>query len=148
MSHAPSAPAPRTAGAALADALVYPLQRDALISIAVLSLAQIVCGVVPVIWALLQLVVWASAYRYALEILAASGQGRAAPPQGWLLAGDGLQRSHLWLQAACIIGIVVGARFLGTGGTVVLVAAVSLALPRNCVFSWEHPAQVISHYFS
>ncbi len=129
MSHAPSAPAPRTVGAAMADAIAYPLQRDALISIAVLSIAQIVCGVVPVIWALLQLVVWASAYRYALEILAASGQGRAAPPQGWLLAGDGLQRSHLWLQAVCIIGIVVGARFLGTGGTVVLVAAVALALP-------------------
>ncbi len=129
MSHAPSAPAPRTTGAALADALAYPLQRDALIGILVLSLAQIVCGVVPVIWPLLQLVVWAAAYRYALEILAASGQGRAAPPQGWLLAGDGLQRSHLWLQAICIIGIVIGARWLGAGGTLLLIAAAALALP-------------------
>lgn len=129
MSLAPTPPRRRSDGEALLDALRYPLGGDALITNGVLVVAQLVAMHVPVIGPLLQLVVWVAAYRYALEVMTASGQGRDTPPQGGMLADTGMQRRHLWLQALVVIGILLASRWLSLPQTVLLVAAVALALP-------------------
>lgn len=122
-------PRRRTDAEILLDALRYPWIGDALLTNGVLAVAHVLALYVPVIGPLLQLVVLVAAYRYALEIMTASGQGRAAPPQGWMLTDAGLQRSHLWLQALVLIGVLLASRWLSLPQTLLLVAVVAMLLP-------------------
>jgi len=129
MSHAPAPSRRRSDGEAVLDALAYPFASDALITNLVLTLSQIVVGYVPLVGLFLQLVVWMSAYRYALEVLTASGQGRQDPPQGSQLTDSRTQRSHLWLHALVILALVFAAHLLGAWQAALLLVGVSLALP-------------------
>ena len=129
MSHAPTPSRRRADGEAVLDALAYPFASDALITNVVLTLSQIVVGYVPTVGLLLQLVVWMSAYRYALEVMTASGQGRQDPPQGLQLTDAGTQRSHLWIHALVILALVFAANLLGAWPAVLLLVVISLALP-------------------
>ena len=72
----------RAGGASFQDlgsAFGYPLQPAALTSILAFSLALMV-GSVPVLGTALALVVWASAYRYAIEVLDRSAAGALDAP--------------------------------------------------------------------
>ncbi len=111
------------------DALRYPLLPDALITNAVLVLSQLVVSFVPLFAGLLSLVVWAAAYRYALEVLTASGQGRREPPQGSLLTDYRSQRSHLWLQAVIVFGLVYLAYTRGPVFAAAVLLIVAFVLP-------------------
>ncbi len=129
MSLAPI-PARRQSDAhAVGDALRYPWASDALITNVALTLSQIVVGYLPLIGIFLQLVVWASAYRYALEVMTASGQGRRDPPQGALLTDASSARSHLWLHALVVIGLVAAANLLGPVSAMLLLVGAALVLP-------------------
>ncbi len=129
MSHAPTPSRRRSDGDSVLDALAYPFASDALITNLVLTLSQIVVGYVPFVGLFLQLVVWMSAYRYALEVMTASGQGRQDPPQGSQLTDTRTQRSHLWIHALVILALVFAANLLGAWPAVLLLIGVSLALP-------------------
>ncbi|MGQ0801609.1 MAG: hypothetical protein ACT4NL_16040 [Pseudomarimonas sp.] len=129
MSHAPTPSRRRSDGEAIADALAYPFASDALITNLALTLSQLVVGYVPLLGLFLQLLVWMSAYRYALEVMTASGQGRQDPPQGSQLTDSRTQRSHLWIHALVIIALVFAAHLLGAWPAVLLLIGVSLALP-------------------
>ena len=129
MSHAPTPSRRRSDGESVADALAYPFASDALITNLVLTLSQIVVSYVPGIGLFLQLLVWMSAYRYALEVMTASGQGRQDPPQGSMLTDTGTQRSHLWIHALVILALVFAANVLGNWPAVLMLVGISLALP-------------------
>jgi hypothetical protein len=114
---------------ALVDALRFPFATDALLTNLVLTLSQLAAGFVPLVGLVLQLVIWMSAYRYALEVMTASGQGRREPPQGSMLTDPRSHHSHLWLQALVVIGLVLAANLLGAQAAVLLLAGVALVLP-------------------
>ncbi len=114
---------------AVTDALRYPFAPDALVTNLALTLSQIIVSFVPVIGLLLSLVVWATTYRYALEILTASGQGRREPPQGSMLTDVRSQRGHLWIQVLAVVGLVVVAHTLGPVAAACLLIGIALALP-------------------
>ena len=122
-------------GAALVDAAGYPLQSDALATLAALALCYLLVELLPDILVLqilalvLKLVIWASAYRYALEVLTASGQGRATPPQGGMLTDVGIARRHAWMQALVILGLLVAGALLGPDWGLLLLLMAALIMP-------------------
>jgi len=126
---APAPPRRFNDGEAVVDALRYPLHRDALIANVVLTLSQLAVGFVPLVGLFLQVVIWMSTYRYALEIMTASGQGRSDPPQGSLLTEVRSQHSHFWLQAVIVISLVAATLMLPPNSALLILLGVALILP-------------------
>lgn len=93
----------------LANALLFPLQGAALAAVVGLALSLIVTGLVPVLGWLLQLVVWAAAFKYALDVLEAASHGHAEAPE-IALTDNGVGGSLLLLaQLLAILCIIVAA---------------------------------------
>ena len=65
-----------------ADALAYPAQGPALLTLAVLSLLRLL-GYVPAWGWLLDLLLWVAMYRYAADVLWQSANGRDDAPEGY-----------------------------------------------------------------
>ncbi len=96
----PSRPGRQSGGASFDDlgrAFAYPLQPAALTSILAFSLA-LMLGSVPVFGMALALLVWASAYRYAIEVLDRSAAGALEAPDYALDIRDGGGVAMLVLQ--------------------------------------------------
>ncbi|HET8899453.1 MAG TPA: hypothetical protein VFN09_11845 [Rhodanobacteraceae bacterium] len=78
----------------LRDAFGYPLRGAALASLVGFSLAHVL-AVLPVVGALLELIVWAATYLYALACLRHTAEGFRDPPElssdsataGWIVVG-------------------------------------------------------------
>lgn len=90
----------------LAQALLFPLQGAALAAVIGLSLSLIVAGMVPVLGWLLQLVVWAASFKYALDVLEAAAHGSAEAPEIALTdngAGGSLLLLAHMLALLCIV---------------------------------------------
>lgn len=112
----------RSSGASFDDlgrAFAYPLQSAALSSILAFALA-LMLGSVPVFGMALTLVVWASAYRYAIEVLDRSAAGAVEAPDYALdiRAGGGvamlvLQLAFVALHLVIELWVTDGAQRLG-----------------------------------
>ncbi len=91
----------------LLRAFAYPLQSAALTSILAFSLA-LMLGSLPVVGTALSLVVWASAYRYAIEVLDRSAAGAMEAPEHVLdvRAGGGVAMLVLQLTFLALYFVV------------------------------------------
>ncbi len=108
----------------LLEALRYPLRAAALPALAAFTLTHYL-GMLPVAGWLLELVIWAATYLYALECLRHSADGFAQPPEfaepghgGWALVAI-----LLW---STVLTLLVKLNFGGGGWLVTALMAVSL----------------------
>ncbi|HET7842508.1 MAG TPA: hypothetical protein VFL14_00035, partial [Xanthomonadales bacterium] len=130
-----------------ADAIAYPAQGPALLTLAVLSLLRLL-AYVPAWGALLDLLLWVALYRYAADVLWQSANGRDDAPEGYnadTQAGWSMMLAQfVLLVLAWGIGV-----FLGPGAGVAALALVAFAMPGVCMSvamdgDWVHainPAQ-------
>src|SRR4029079_11548645 len=71
--------------------LQYPLQPAALTTIVAIAVSHLV-QFVPVLGSVLDLIVWASFFQYAFEVLRWSANGRAQAPEIALSVSEGVGR--------------------------------------------------------
>ena len=130
-----------------ADALAYPAQGPALLTLAVLSLLRLL-GYVPAWGWLLDLLLWVAMYRYAADVLWQSANGRDDAPEGYN-ADTQAGWSMLIAQFVLIVFAVGIGVFLGPGAGVAALGLVAFAMPGVCMSvamdgDWMHainPAQ-------
>lgn len=94
-------PAQRSPGRPLApllDIARYPSQRACLSTLAALSIGMPLT-MLPAVGYVVQLVIWAAAYHYAVEVLQHSANGTASAPE-FTPEQDGIGWRLLWLQLA------------------------------------------------
>ncbi len=114
---------------ALLDALRYPLAESALLSNFVLLLSHGAAALLPVFSLPVHLLVWLGLYKYALEVLATSAEGRTRPPDGWSAVDPAVHWDHHGLQLVVLL-LWLAATYLASGATqLVLLAALALVLP-------------------
>jgi hypothetical protein len=108
----------------LLDALRYPLRASALAALVAFTLAHYL-ALLPLIGWLLELVIWAATYLYALECLRHSADGFAQPPEmaepghgGWALVAI-----LLW---STVLTLVVKLNFGGGAWLISVLMAVTL----------------------
>jgi hypothetical protein len=111
------------------DALHYPLSEAALATNLVLVGFRLLASVLPV-WGLpLHALTWFWLYKYGLEALAASAEGRDDAPEGWSHVDRGLHRSHYWLQALLLVALLASTRLAAPPQQYWLLAGLALVLP-------------------
>ena len=93
----------------------YPLRGTALVVLVVLTLGSLL-GYLPGIGWFLSLVVYASAYKFAFEILRSTADGETEPPENSVAVGNGVIWKLLALQLVFLF--VVAAAF-GAGGPLI-----------------------------
>lgn len=94
---------------------LYPLRGTALVVLVVLTLGSLL-GYLPGIGWFLTLVMYASAYKFAFEILRATADGETEPPENSVAVGNGVVWKLLALQFVFLF--VVAAAF-GAGGPLI-----------------------------
>src|SRR6185312_10117125 len=113
------------------DALRYPLRASALPGLVVFTLAHYL-GLLPAAGWLLELVIWAATYLYALECLRHSADGFAQPPEfaepghgGWALVAILLWSTLLTLAVKLNFG---GGAWLVSALTAITLPAIAMSL--------------------
>ena len=111
MTPAPSSPrrplSPASVGALL-DALAFPLRGAALAALLTVLALRAPAAILPLFWpALVQGLLWLAFYKFALECMAATAQGRDAAPDVLAHIDDGIHRRHVWMQMAVVAILVV-----------------------------------------
>jgi hypothetical protein len=91
---------------------LYPVRGTALVVLVVLTLGSLL-GYLPGIGGLLTLIVYASAYKFAFEILRSTADGEVEPPENSVAVGNGVVWKLLGLQLAFLF--VVGMAFAAGG---------------------------------
>jgi len=119
-----------TTPAALLDALRYPLTGAALPANAVLAIGHAFAGSLFAVFALpLHLVLWLAFYKYALEVLAATGAGRADPPEVLTHVDDDVHRRHIGLQLLLLLATAIASTLLASPERWFVLLALALATP-------------------
>lgn len=107
--------------------VLYPLQRDALLTIGVLTVCHLV-AYLPLGW-FFDLFVWIALYKYACECLRATANGRMQPPEVTHSVDDSVGWDMIKLQVI-LIGIgVTGAIFLPPALAIALALLLAFAQP-------------------
>ena len=108
--------------------LRYPLQQAALTTIVAIAVAHLV-QFVPVFGALLDLLVWASFFQYAFEVLRWTANGRAQAPEIALTVSEGTGRYAVALAILVCAAIMLANFFMGRTAAFVIGALLMSALP-------------------
>lgn len=112
---------------------LYPLRGTALVVLVVLTLGSLL-GYLPGIGGFLSLVIYASAYKFAFEILRSTADGDGEPPENSVAIADGVVWKLLGLQ--CVFVFIVATAF-GTGGLVIglIVLCAVVFMQPGCLMS-------------
>jgi hypothetical protein len=129
------------------DALAYPAQGPALLTLVVLSLLRVLAYVPAWGW-LLDILLWVAMYRYAADVLWQSANGRDDAPEGYN-ADTEAGWTLLWTQFVLFTLAIGAGLFLGPGAGVAALVLVAIAMPAVCMSvamdgDWVHainPAQ-------
>lgn len=105
----------------------YPLQKDALLTISVLTVCHVV-AYLPFGW-FFDLFVWIALYKYACECLRATANGRMQPPEVTHSVDDSVGWDMIKLQVILIIIGVAGVVFLPPALAIALVLLLAFAQP-------------------
>jgi len=108
--------------------LQYPLQQSALTTIVAIAVAHLV-QFVPALGAALDLIVWASFFQYAFEVLRWSANGRAQAPEIVLSVSDGVGRYAVALAILISAAIMLTSFFGGRTAAFIVGALLMSALP-------------------
>lgn len=120
-------PLPPASAAAVLDALRYPFSGAAVAAILVITLIRLLGYILPLVGVVIEFVAWAAIFKYALEVLSASGQGKSSAPEVVSHVDAGVHSRHVWAQLLVLLSIVVAlVLFPGAVHAVVLVAALIL----------------------
>jgi hypothetical protein len=130
-----------------ADALAFPSQGPALLTLVVLSLLRLLAYVPAWGW-LLDLLLWVALYRYAVDVLWQSANGRDDASEGYN-ADTGAGWAMLLAQLVLLVVAFGVGHFLGPGAGLAALALVAFAMPGVCMSvamdgDWVHainPAQ-------
>ncbi|NII10115.1 hypothetical protein [Oleiagrimonas sp. C23AA] len=130
----------------LGKAVLYPLHMAALTTLAALLLARVVAALLPgVIGWIAALLIWASAYLYALECLRHSANGFARPPE-MALWQDYHGAAALFLIQGAQMALLILAVYiapicwLGLIGLTLLLPAITMSLAfDDALLSWRSP---------
>jgi hypothetical protein len=110
---------------------LYPLQQGALWSLIALTLGRGIAWILPFSW-LLNAILSAGVYTFAVAILRRTASGRMDPPEV-TLDGESSGWSQLWLQLAfwalLMVSILVSAAFESLVPVVVTAIVLALSLP-------------------
>jgi hypothetical protein len=108
--------------------LAYPLQPAALSTVVAIAVAHLV-QFVPALGSVLDLIVWASFFQYAFEVLRWTANGRAQAPEIVLSVSEGVGRFAVAL-AILVSALIMLANFLvGRGAAFAVGAVLMSALP-------------------
>jgi hypothetical protein len=108
--------------------LQYPLQQSALTTIVAIAFAHLV-QFVPALGSALDLIVWASFFQYAFEVLRWSANGRAQAPEIVLSVSDGVGRYAVALAILISAVIMLAHFFAGRLAAFFVGALLMSALP-------------------
>lgn len=108
--------------------LRYPLQASALTTIGAFALFSAV-GILPWVGIVLLLMLWFTAFRYAVEVLERTANGHADAPELWLDAGGDVGRRMLLLQLLFAAGALFCDRIDDAILRWILLGALALAQP-------------------
>ncbi|MCK7594718.1 hypothetical protein [Pseudomarimonas salicorniae] len=112
---------------ALLDVLGYPLQGAALAALAAILAVRALAALLPgPIAVLCQGLLWLALYKYALECMAATAQGRRESPDVLAHLDDSIHRRHIWVQVGALALLV--AVILLAPDQVVLAALLAAAI--------------------
>jgi hypothetical protein len=110
------------------QALGYPLQAAALTTIVAIAVAHLV-QFVPALGSILDLLVWASFFQYAFEVLRWSANGRTEAPEIALTVSAGVGRYAVALAILISALIMLTNYFFGRAAAFVVGALLMSALP-------------------
>ncbi|HSM99499.1 MAG TPA: hypothetical protein VLS52_00660 [Rudaea sp.] len=110
------------------QALGYPLQPAALTTIAAIAVAHLV-QFVPALGSVLDLLVWASFFQYAFEVLRWSANGRAEAPEIALTVSEGVGRYAVALAILISALIMLTNFFFGRAAAFIVGALLMSAMP-------------------
>lgn len=110
------------------QALGYPLQAAALTTIVAIAVAHLI-QFVPALGSILDLLVWASFFQYAFEVLRWSANGRAAAPEIALTVSAGVGRYAVALAILISALIMLTDYLFGRGAAFVVGALLMSAMP-------------------
>jgi len=108
--------------------LAYPLQPAALSTIAAIAVAHLV-QFVPALGSVLDLIVWASFFQYAFEVLRWSANGRAQAPEIALSVSESIGRYAVALAILVCALIMLANYFAGRAAAFAVGALLMSALP-------------------
>ncbi|HEX5756778.1 MAG TPA: hypothetical protein VFY12_10560 [Arenimonas sp.] len=114
---------------AVLDALAYPLGGAALAANIALLISHLLVMVLPFGTGLAHLLLWLGFYKYALEALATTAEGRDKPPEGWSAVDPGVQWHHHWLQLLLLLAVLAASRLAPESWQLWLLGALSLLMP-------------------
>lgn len=106
----------------------YPFRGDALITLALLSVGQLLV-LLPFLGWLIGLLLLATAYKYAFTALRDTANGHLDPRHGVLEAPDAVVVKFLVLNISLMAAVVVAALTLGPGTALVLILLFSFIQP-------------------
>ena len=112
---------------------LYPLRGTALVVLVLLTLGSLL-AYLPAIGMFLSIVVYASAYKFAFQILRSTADGETEPPENSVAVSDDVVWKLLGLQLVLLF--IVGVAF-GLGGPVIglVVLAVVAFMQPGCMMS-------------
>src|SRR5688572_6055507 len=99
----------------LRDISLYPLRGTALVVLSVLTFGSLL-GYLPGIGWFMSLVVYASAYKFAFEILRSTADGETEPPENTVAVADDVVWKLLALQLVLMFIVMAG---FGAGGPLI-----------------------------
>lgn len=108
----------------------YPFRGAALYSVLALTLFIVVLGMLPFpIGAVLSMIGWLAAFKYAFESLRHTAHGRLEPPEVVLGVDDGVVWNYILLQLISVALPLVAMAVLGFGPGIALFVLFSLVQP-------------------
>jgi hypothetical protein len=111
----------------LREISLYPAQAGSLTTIVALALCRLVVYV-PFGWAL-NLLVWVALYKYAIECLRATANGRMESPEISTNVEDSAGWNMIWLQVIFFLFNLAGFLLLGPWGGMLVALLLAFALP-------------------
>ena len=118
------------------QALGYPLQAAALTTIVAIAIAHLV-QYVPALGSVLDLLVWASFFQYAFEVLRWSANGRTEAPEIALTVSEGVGRYAVALAILISALIMLTNYFFGRVAAFAVGALLMSALPAMMILALE-----------
>lgn len=107
--------------------LRYPLQLGALSTIVAIAIAHLVAHLP--LGFILDLLVWAAFFKYALEVLRWSANGRVEAPEISLTVSDGIARYGMMLMVLAEVLIILLAMFFGIAAALIVGLLLMFAMP-------------------
>lgn len=129
----PRKPLPPASAAALLDALAFLAKGPVLAALASVFALRLLAWLLPWPWDILcQGLLWLALYKYALEVMASTGQGRDTPPEVLAHIEDSVHRRHLWVQVG-VLGLFAAVLLLAPQYELLAALVAGLVLPGMIV---------------